>query len=1024
MTTDATGTASVRSTVRFDQTATSSEPDIRTVTVSPARAEEGEISGASRDIIAFPSTWTTDAAAVIGDGRVTVTGSVHAVDRDRLEREIASGVSLSDLRPAGDPIAGKSATVTFIELTEHRVQTGTRYDFVEKKVEPQYEYQTTERVAATVPVTTGVDGTFSASLTSNAGHGYLVRVTATDPDKHASIWFGYAIDPATESNLSGSSLGLTADPSKESGEFSMGEPIDVTMHDGHQVPPGADRYLFYTTQRGLRDVDVQSSARYRGTFAEWAPPGMTITGVRFVGSGYVESSTFQAGFRASDRRLSVELAANADRYAPGAEVTLTVTTRDPSGQPVPATVVLRGVDEKLFTIEAAEAADPLGELYQGVESGVLATYRSHHEPTHLPEGGDTTGGGNDGAGGRRDFRDWVLFKSVDTGQDGRAVVTFRVSDDLTSWRVSASAFADGGKAGEGTIGIPVGLPFFVDATIAPEYLVSDRPSIGLRSYGTALEAGATVTYSVDSDSLGLHVDGLRAEAFETTTVGLPKLTVGRHTVTITAVTGTGATARRDALTRTFTVVASRLATTRAEYVEPTLDTRFEGGNGWVDVVVSDAGTGRYVPLLLGLTGVDLARLERTLAASLAGTLLTERLGVSGLVATTEFDPGPYQASNDGLSILPYSSASLDASAMAALVAPERFDTDRLGTYFSGIASDDKQTRERRMYALAGLGGLHAPVLPRIQAAAADPDLTIRERLMIGLGAAALGDAATARKMGADLEAGYGEVTSDHARLRVGDTAADITAGTALMAMLAAANGDPLAPRFWSYVQDNPDDDAVYGLHAVGFVSRLLDRRAHRPGSFAYTIAGKRQVVQLDPGETFQLSLTHEQLASLAIEQVNGQVGVTTTWPEPVKASAIAKDPDLKISRRIAPSGTIANSALVTVDLTVTLGPKAPKGCHLVTDFVPSGLVPVGNLRRVVDPDEESPAPTGVEYPYSQIGQRVSFCADKSTNKGVAHLRYVARVVTAGTYTWEPAVVESRTQANRAALTAQTTVTIR
>ena len=113
----------------------------------------------------------------------------------------------------------------------------------------------------------------------------------------------------------------------------------------------------------------------------------------------------------------------------------------------------------------------------------------------------------------------------------------------------------GPQAGEATIGVPVGLPFFVDATIAPEYLVSDQPAIGLRAYGTALEAGSQVTFAVDSDSLGLHVNGLHAAAFETETVRFPKLTVGSHQVTITATTGAGASARRDILTRTFTVVA-------------------------------------------------------------------------------------------------------------------------------------------------------------------------------------------------------------------------------------------------------------------------------------------------------------------------------------------------------------------------------------------------------------------------------------------------------------------------------------
>ena len=96
----------------------------------------------------------------------------------------------------------------------------------------------------------------------------------------------------------------------------------------------------------------------------------------------------------------------------------------------------------------------------------------------------------------------------------------------------------------------------------------------------------------------------------------------------------------------------------------------------------------------------------------------------------------------------------------------------------------------------------------------------------------------------------------------------------------------------------------------------------------------------------------------------------------------------------------------------------------MTDIVPSGLVPVGNLQGWVDPNAETPVVTDVDYPYAQSGQRVSFCADKGTNKGVVHLRYFARVVTSGTYRWEPAVVASRSSSARAALTKATVVTIR
>ena len=321
---------------------------------------------------------------------------------------------------------------------------------------PVYEYRDHRAQAGSASITTAQDGTFSTSLKAGAaGNPYNVRLATTDPDDHATRWVGWAAPSAGQDEGSyEASLTLSADASKQSDEFAVGQAIDLTMSDPHAMASKPSRYLFYTAQRGLRDVNVQSSAQFHGRFEDWAPPAMSISGVQFTGSGYVESPSFTAAIHTADRELSVGLTTDADRYDPGASVTLTVTTRDHTGRPVPATVVLRGVDEKLFTIAAAEAADPLGDLYADVGSGVLATYRSHHEPgPNLDGGGDTTAVEGRRARPDGDFRDWVLFKTVDTGQDGRAVVTFPVSDDLTSWRVSASAFAPGPQAGEATIGV-------------------------------------------------------------------------------------------------------------------------------------------------------------------------------------------------------------------------------------------------------------------------------------------------------------------------------------------------------------------------------------------------------------------------------------------------------------------------------------------------------------------------------------------------------------------------------------------
>jgi hypothetical protein len=330
-----------------------------------------------------------------------------------------------------------------------------------------------------------------------------------------------------------------------------------------------------------------------------------------------------------------------------------------------------------------------------------------------------------------------------------------------------------------------------------------------------------------------------------------------------------------------------------------------------------------------------------------------------------------------------------------------------------------------MLALAGLAGLGDPVLPAIRSAAADASLTIRERLMIGLGAAALGDATTARTIAASLDVAYGERLGEQARLRVGTAAADITWATALMAVLSASIGDQAAPLFWAYVEANPAADRLEVLPAVAYITESLDRLPVQTASFAYAVDGKRTTVTLEPDRSFELSLTAAQLASLTIERISGSIGVATSWREPIRPTALEPDPDVTISRSVKPSTTIGSATLVTVSLTVTFGRQAAAGCHQVTELVPSGLTPVGQSATWVDPENEDPTPAdGVVLPYDQSGPRVFFCAAPDSKRPTVVLRYYARVVTPGTYAWEPAIAESRTQDGHASLTPADTIVIR
>ena len=192
-TTDATGTTIVRGTADAGDDSEGGDPSYQTVWVAPARAEEGQIEGASREFIVFPSMWTIRAESEIRGGRARISGTVNVVDRDRLEAEIADGRSIWDLDPRGAPVKNRTVRIAFTELIPVRTQTGTTYDFIEKQVVPVYRYDTEERAAGTLRIATDSRGRFSGSVPApNKDHDYSIKVSLTDPDGHVAQTSSYA----------------------------------------------------------------------------------------------------------------------------------------------------------------------------------------------------------------------------------------------------------------------------------------------------------------------------------------------------------------------------------------------------------------------------------------------------------------------------------------------------------------------------------------------------------------------------------------------------------------------------------------------------------------------------------------------------------------------------------------------------------------------------------------------------------------------------------------------------------------
>lgn len=234
--------------------------------------------------------------------------------------------------------------------------------------------------------------------------------------------------------------------------------------------------------------------------------------------------------------------------------------------------------------------------------------------------------------------------------------------------------------------------------------------------------------------------------------------------------------------------------------------------------------------------------------------------------------------------------------------------------------------------------------------------------------------------------------------------------TALLSILAAELGDEAtATAADAYVQDDPPTATLASLQHLAVVDRLIERSVAAPAVFAWHLDGEHQTVELAPGESHHLTLTASQRERLALEPVSGALGIASSWEEPLDPAGTPQDESISITRSVLPEGVIRAADTVEVSIEVDLGPAAVPGCYLVTDLVPSGLAPI---REVAGWPRRRGDSVDVTAPFSIAGQRVTFCAyrdedEHGVGSGNRHvLRYQARLVTPGSYAWEPTLVQA------------------
>src|SRR5439155_19106727 len=224
---------------------------------------------------------------------------------------------------------------------------------------------------------------------------------------------------------------------------------------------------------------------------------------------------------------------------------------------------------------------------------------------------------------------------------------------------------------------------------------------------------------------------------------------------------------------------------------------------------------------------------------------------------------------------------------------------------------------------------------------------------------------------------------------------------------------------FDYTSANPTQDIFIALEQISFLKAALPRLPNAPSRVAYTLEGKRVTRSLDHGDSLALTLSPKQLGALDLRVEAGTVGVTTSYLAPLQAKDVRADRDATITRSLngVAEGTLSlnDGDLVRVEIPFELGAKALAGCYQISDLLPSGL------RAVERPYDRGIEDHDVAYPYAIDGQRVSFCVEKDVP--YHSIVYYARVIGAGTYTVEPAIIQAQRGPERVSLTGSMTVRV-
>lgn len=856
---------------------------------------------------------------------------------------------------AGAP-ASLDVTITLMKQLEHKEIRSTRYDEIEKKTVVSYKYTyedvTLETRQVHIDGTTTIDlgdawraaaeaGEYRwAVITFDGGYGYLVQdgmaLYRDELDKERFNWMGdwYTFVPEHEIRKT---------------RFAVGESVELGLFWNYERVQNEGRVLYTVVQESMGKPVVFEGATATIPFTKQSIPGFGVVGAYFDGRHIFPVYEYTVGYDYRGSTLAMSVETERESYAPGEEISLTLTLKNAAGNPVAGSACVGIVDESIFAL-APQEIDIAGGFYRYFSTPYVSQTCSYdvHGPigptfTDSESGPGTTGGGGGDAAPdvRTDFKDTAAFQAVTVDESGTATVKLTLPDNITNWRLTAVAVTPNGEAGNATGSTIATLPFYVRAVVTDTYVDGDDIAAGVLAVGKELAPEEDVAYTarlLDKDGNALDEKTWSAKAGVQTYVNFGKHGQGLYTLYVEARGGAYADAQELPLAVAKTAVIARV-TERMDLA----DVANVQAQRWpVTVGVFDESLEVYIQGLEALAWCNYGS-ERTEVLAAAYLARGERMGLLPEEQRWSVWENPLLRSiqhGSGAAPLPDAEPDTALTAKLAMAAPELMMANYAREYLCGVLVDPAATQDSRVMAYAGLAALREPVLYDVKGQLTNKTLTTAQRLYLGAGLASLGDfdGALAVYEACAAQKQQGE---NGALYFAGKGAEGVqTTGAALL--LCSIAGHPDAQGLMRHLLDTKalepraDEAVLVNLEMLSYV-RNFRFNVGQSGIFEYMHEGKRQRVQLGTRGMKYITLTAEEFAGARIKAVRGELAAYVTyWGE---AEQPESDPGYVTVQKTVyvEDGVIFAPGTARVEIELHFSETAPDGAYTFSDAIPSGM---------------------------------------------------------------------------------------